>query len=216
MKRGESIEALRRAAELNDRGLRNKAAGRFCEARRCYERARELLLIAVPSDQDALATIHHNLGGIDYALGAFASGEVMAREGIALRLGCRSRPRTLAADLIALAALVDAQDRSEEGERLYLAGLTLLRLEPMADRSEIAVALNGLGVLYARRGRQRAAIRRLRRSARIKREVLGAAHPSLELTIRNLAVVSRGSPGLASNEGFALRTAPRRTTPVPA
>ena len=187
---GASTAALRHAAELNDRGLRYKAAGRYCEARRCYERARALLLLTIPPDHDALATIHHNLGGIDYALGAFASGELTARKGIALRLGQRSSSRMLASDLIALAALVDAQDRSEEGERLYLAGLTLLRLEPVPDRAEIAVALNGLGVLYARRGRRRAAIRRLRRSARIKRELLGPAHPSLVLTIRNLAVVT--------------------------
>ncbi|HEU4828806.1 MAG TPA: tetratricopeptide repeat protein [Gemmatimonadales bacterium] len=194
--------SLLQAAELNRRGLRYKAAGRFSEARRCYERALELLRLMVPADTDALATIHHNLGGIDHAVGAFASGELTARKGIALRLSQAVHPRILAADLIALAALVDGQNRFDEGERLYLAGLTLLRLEPKPDRVEIAVALNGLGVQYARRGRHRAAIRLLRRSARIKREEMGPTHPSLALTIRNLALAGQRRPAASAGRGF--------------
>ena len=152
----------------------------------------------IPTDNDALATVYHNLGGIDYMLGAFASGERKARAGIALRLSGPVSADALASDLIALAALIDGQQRFDEGERLYRAGLALLRLAPKPDRAEIAVALNGLGVQYARRGRHRAAIRLLRRSAAIKREVLGPLHPSLALTVRNLRLAAQmGDAGMA-------------------
>ena len=174
------------AAELNEHGLRCKAAGRLTEARQCYERARDLLRLEEPVDCDALAAVYHNLGGIAFALGAYASGELMARKGIDLRLRAVMRPDALAADLIALAALIDGQERFDEAERLYQSGLTLLRAGPHANRAEIAVGLHGLGVQYARRGRRRRAIRFLRRAARIKVEALGPAHPSLELTLRSL------------------------------
>ena len=49
-------------AELNERGLRCKAAGRLTEARQCYERARDLLRLEEPVDYSALATVYHNLG----------------------------------------------------------------------------------------------------------------------------------------------------------
>ena len=173
-------------AELNERGLRCKAAGRLTEARQCYERARDLLRLEEPVDYSALATVYHNLGGIAFVLGAYASGELMARKGIALRLQAAKGPEALAADLIALAALIGGQDRFDEAEQLYRSGLTVLRATPHASRAEIAVALHGLGVQYARRGRRRRALRFLRRAARIKVETLGPAHPSLELTLRSL------------------------------
>jgi tetratricopeptide (TPR) repeat protein len=177
------------AAALNERGLRFKASGRFGDARRCYARALQLLRLESPPDHDALAAVHHNLGGIDFAIGAYASGEIVARKGITLRLQGPAQPEAVAADLIALAALVDAQGRFDEGERLYVAGLGLLRSAPDRNRTDIAVALNGLGVQYARRGHVRAAARLLSQSLALKRADHAPVHPSVLLTQRNLEKV---------------------------
>lgn len=193
-----SDDPARAAAELNDRGLRHRSSGRCGDTRRCYAQALELLRMAAPPDHDALAAVHHNLGGIDFAIGAYASGEIVAREGIALRLRSAARSDALAADLIALAALVDAQGRLDEGERLYLAGLGLLRAAPSVNRAEVAVALNGLGVQYARRGHGRAAARLLSRAAAIKRTVHEPGHPSLALTLRNLARLTQACARVGS------------------
>lgn len=191
-------EPVRAAAELNDRGLRFRWSGRYGDARRCYAQALEVLRMAAPPDHDALAAVHHNLGGVAFAIGAYASGELVAREGIMLRLRSPARSDALAADLIALAALVDAQGRLDEGERLYVAGLGLLRAAFPANRALIAVALNGLGVQYARRGHGRAAVRLLDRAAAIKSAVHAPGHPSLALTLRNLERVAEGAARVGS------------------
>jgi tetratricopeptide (TPR) repeat protein len=74
-----------RAAELNALGLRCKAAGRYAEGRAHYERALALLHRGPEPDPDALATVYHNLGGIEHARGNHAAAEGFARRGLALR-----------------------------------------------------------------------------------------------------------------------------------
>jgi tetratricopeptide (TPR) repeat protein len=142
MRPADRVGRLALAARLNDRGLRHKACGRYDKASRCYERALEAIRQAPDPPPGALAAVYHNLGGLHYVVGAFPAAERAAREGIAAR--CRSAGDTagLAADMIALAAIVDGQGRYDEGERLYLAGLAVLRLLPDAHPLEIAVALN--------------------------------------------------------------------------
>ncbi|HEX6643966.1 MAG TPA: tetratricopeptide repeat protein [Gemmatimonadales bacterium] len=181
------VLALRRAERINRQGLRNKAEGRHAEARRNYRRALRLVRTWAPDDRDALAVLHHNLGGIEYVAGNWAAGEAWARAGLAIRLAGPAEPGRVACDLIALAAIIDCQRRHDEAEALYLAGLRLLRNAVRPDAFELGVALDGLGVQYARRGHPDAAVRLLERAAHLKRSVLVRGHPSLTLTETNLA-----------------------------
>lgn len=187
----EGAAALAAAARLNAQGIRDKAAADYDAAEPRYRRALALVQEAAPDDRDAVATIHHNLAGLDHARGEHRRGETAARHGIEVRLRGRADAAAVAADLIALAALVQGQRRFEESERLYLAGLELLRLVPSPDHFEIAVALGGLGVQYSLCGRHREAIRLLKRSVALKAAVLPPGHPSLELALRNLAGAHR-------------------------
>lgn len=179
--------ALRRAERINRRGLREKALGRHAAARRSYVRALRLVRRWAPDDRDALAVLHHNLGGIEYAAGNRTAAEAWARAGIALRLTAPADPERLACDMIALAAIVDCRLREDEAEALCLAGLQLLGSRAEPDAFEVGVALNGLGVQYVRRGHVTAAVRLLDRATRLKQSVLAQGHPSLVLTQRNLA-----------------------------
>ena len=185
--------ALRAAARLNARGIRGKAAGDYDGAERNYRRALAFLERAVPGDRDAAAAIHHNLGGLDHARGDYPQGEAAARRGLALRLSGPADAARVGADLIALAALVQGQRRFDESERLYLAGLTLLRQVPSPDKFDIAVGLGGLGVQYAECGHYKAAVRLLERSAALKAAVLAPDHPSVLLAKANLCEARRCS-----------------------
>ena len=100
------------AARLNRLGLRCKAEARYDEGRAHYERALALLTGRPAPDIDAIATLYHNLGGIEHARGDYATAEGFARRGVALREGIEDAdPGDLAADRSALAAILDGQGR---------------------------------------------------------------------------------------------------------
>ena len=148
-------EPRRLASALNTLGLLRKELGKYDDARACYERALLVLESAGAARPADVATLYHNLGGIEHARGNFAIGEALARKGIELRRRVVSETdRELAADLVALAAILDGRQQFEEAESLYLEALGTLEQQPDANRHEIAVALNDLGANYARRGLQ--------------------------------------------------------------
>ena len=180
-----------RAAALNALGLLNKSLARFEVAKRRYERALSIVQVEPESLERsrAMATLYHNLGGIEHALGHFRSAEALARTGIDIRRALPHEDRSdLAADLSALAAIVEGDDRYDESEMLFREALALLGEVNPPNELEIAVATGGLGVIQVRRGRPEAAIEPLQRAASLKRRVLGCEHPDLALTLNNLAV----------------------------
>src|SRR5437899_2606067 len=73
-----------------------------------------------------VATLYHNLGGLEHARGHFAGGEPWARQSVAIReqaLG-PDHPE-VAADVAALAALLDGQGKWDEAEALYRRALAI-------------------------------------------------------------------------------------------
>ena len=71
---------------LNSMAVLYKDLGRYDAAWELYQRALAILegeLEAAPAD---VATLYHNLGGIDHARGQFDSAECWARKGLALRI----------------------------------------------------------------------------------------------------------------------------------
>ena len=184
-------------AELNALGLHCKAAARYVEGRVHYRRALAILLREEPPDWDALATLYHNLGGIEHALGNYAAGEALARTGLAIRehLGTAD-PVELAGDRAALAALLDGQGKDAEAERLYHHALRTWARSGRSEPGDVAAALNNLGVLCARRTEWDQAAALLSRAAALKRVALGPDHQDLALTLNNLAVVFRSAGAL--------------------
>lgn len=185
-----SKDSSRLVASLNALGLVCKDLAKYDDARACYERA--LLVLestgaATPAD---VATLYHNLGGVEHARGNFAVGEPLARKGLELRRRIASAgDRELAADMVALAAILDGQGKFEEAESLYLEALQALEREPDENAHEIAVALNDLGANHARRGLLDGAEAMLTRAVELKTARLGAEHPEVALSLNNLGFV---------------------------
>ena len=126
------------AATLNARGLQCKNAAKYDEGRALYQRALALLEDERDPDQDSVATLYHNLGGIEHACGNYAAGEVFARRGLAIRRSLAGAdPRDIAADLVALAAILDGQEKYAEAEDMYLEALGVFerRRAPMPGKS---------------------------------------------------------------------------------
>jgi tetratricopeptide (TPR) repeat protein len=174
---------------LNALGLLCKDLGRYDEARGHYERALALLERAGAAEPDDIATLYHNLGGVEHARGDYAAGEAFARRGLAIRTSLdNADPFLVATDKVALAAILDGLTRYVEAERLYLAAVALFERTPGQHDIELGVALNDLGAQYARRGRLGQAEELLTRAVDLKRRALGPRHPDTAITLSNLAI----------------------------
>jgi len=187
------------AGILNNLGVLRKSQGRFAEAVRFYRRA--LPLLEAWGDRGALATLHHNLGGIEHARGRYAAGEPHARRSVELRraeLGAGHPAH--AADVAALAAIVDARGRLGEAATLYQRALAVFRRKLGPSSLEVGLNLSNLASLRQRQGRVREAERLYGQALRIQRRVLGRVHPDVALTVNNLAYLVREAGDLARAE----------------
>jgi tetratricopeptide (TPR) repeat protein len=177
---------------LNALGLLCKDLGRYDEARSHYERALALLQRAGAAEPDDIATLYHNLGGIEHARGDYAAGEAFARRGLAIRTSLdNADPFLVATDKVALAAILDGLTRYVEAERQYLEAVATFERTPGQHDIELGVALNDLGAQYARRGRIEQAAALLTRAVDLKRCVLGPRHPDTAVTLNNLAITCK-------------------------
>jgi tetratricopeptide (TPR) repeat protein len=67
-----------------------------------------------------MATLYHNLGGLEHARGRYARVEPWARQAVAIREQALGPEHpAVAADVAALAAILDAQGQEAEAEALY-------------------------------------------------------------------------------------------------
>ena len=186
---------------LNRLGLRCKVLGQYERGRAYYRRALAMIGGDTGPNRAAVATLYHNLAGVEHGLGSFASAVVLARRGIAIQL---ARPdadrREVAADLIALAAILDAQ-HDAAAERCFLRGLRLLHPCRTGDGREIALGLGGLGALHVAGGRYRRGMRLLQRSITRAQAAAGGADPALAVTLNNFALACErlGRPKLAQS-----------------
>src|ERR1700722_4389157 len=118
---------LRVCSVENELGVLYKYTGKFDEAERAYKRALQLAeRPAGHRDPATLATLYHNLGGLEHARERYAAGEVFARRGLALReqmLG-PNHP-DVASDLAALAPLLDAQGKRQEAASMMIRALEI-------------------------------------------------------------------------------------------
>jgi len=200
---GVAIDALDISEDLpsalNQQGLRCKDLAQYDEARAHYERALAILEQSPMRREGDVATLYHNLGGIEHARRDFVAAESFARHGLALRRGVNDDD-ALAADLVALGGILDGQQKLDEAEARYLDGLAILERSPERNRGEIAVALNNLGAQYIVRGRVTEALQLLTRALRLKEECLGPRHPDGAVTLNNLAEARRRQGELVAAE----------------
>lgn len=178
-------------AALNGLGVVGKYTGRFRSAEHYYDLAlRALRGRRGRADAMTLATLYHNLGGLEHARGRPGRGEPHARRSVELRERALGPDHpAVAADVAALAALLDAQDRFDEAEALYRRALAIFRRVYGREHYELCVTYNNLGAVAHRRGRPRGAERLYRRALAMKEKLLGAGHPDVALTLSNLGAL---------------------------
>ena len=158
----------------------------------CYLRALRLLGGFGGRHRDAVATLCHNMGGIEHARGNYRAAETWARRGLRVRARADSTASfAIAADQAALAAILDGLERYDEAERLHLNALRTYEAEPRSEELEIAHVLGNLGAHYSRRRRWGEALDLLEQAVELTRRLRGGAHPEVGVALNNLAVTLR-------------------------
>ena len=137
------------------------------------------------------ATLHHNLGGVAHARGRYAAGEADGRRAVALREAALGRNHVdVAADIAALAALVEGTGRLDEAAALCRRALVFRRrLGP--GHSEVGLSLAGLAWVRKKQGDLASADHLFRQSVAILEAVFGRGHSDVALTLANWASVLR-------------------------
>ena len=182
---------------LSGLGVVHKAAKRYDAAEALYRKA----LGMTNPDGDAAASLWHNLGGLDHARGRHAAGEPAARRSVRIRAALLGADHPMvAADQAALASLLAGQKKYREAEDLYLTALVIFEKTYGVENYEVAVTHNDLGALEAARGNTDLARRHYYLAIALKTGILGAGHPEVALTRRNLAVLDGKAQNQAADE----------------
>jgi tetratricopeptide (TPR) repeat protein len=163
-----------------------KYVGRFDDAEQLYRRA--LVIAETAGDDQVIATVCHNLGGVAHARGDAASGVAWARRSIAVRepLG---NELAVAADRGALAGLlIEVGALDEAADLLYAARATFAAHH---DRLEVAIVDGNLAAIALRRGALAEAERYGKAALAAKEAVLGPTSPDLAVTLTTLGTIRR-------------------------
>ena len=175
----------------NELGILYKYAGRFDEAEHAYHRALAIASQANGSSDPAmLANLYHNLGGLEHARQHYAAAEPFARRAVAIReslLG-PGHPE-VAADLAALAPVLDGEGKRQEAAAMMFRALGILEHAYGPDNCQLPVTLNNLAALRYREGNRTDALDLYRRALAIKERCLGSEHPDVATTLNNMAVL---------------------------
>jgi len=177
-------------AVLNALGVLRKYQGRYDEAAAFYRRALAIIERSPERRGQAAATLFHNLGGLEHARGRHARGEPPARRAVVLRTALLGPHHPMvAADVAALAALVEGRGRLHDAAALYQRALRIFQRHFGAASSEVAVNLCALGGVRQAQGRLAVAERLIRRAIAIQERLYGPRHPETAMTANNLGIL---------------------------
>jgi tetratricopeptide (TPR) repeat protein len=185
------VDAIETAGALNGLGMVCKYAGRFEQGLAAYRRALAIMEAAVGSGPD-VATLYHNLGGLEHARRDFEAAEPYARRSVELRRETAGPDDpAVAEDEAAWASILSALGRDEEAEALLRHALTVLEAAFGRDHPEVAGAWNNLASVLQKRGALDESRDAYERALEAKERVVGRNHPSVAITLNNLAVNAR-------------------------
>jgi tetratricopeptide (TPR) repeat protein len=176
-------------AALTVLGITAKELGEYDRAAGLYARVRRINQDSGASAAD-VATLEHNLAGLEYSRGRYPQAEAHARHAVALR---RQVPRVaqvdIVADLAVLGSAVARQDRYQEARALFEQALATCRAARPPRQYEIAVHLHNLADIEQAAGRPTDAERLYRQALAIKERLLGPEHPEVGLVANNLGTL---------------------------
>ena len=180
----------------NALGMTHKYQARYADGERCYARA--IAIAGEDADPRMLASLYHNLGGLDHARGEYARAEPHARRSVELRESVLGPEHPeVAADLAAWATILDDLQRFGEAEQAYKRAIAIFEKAFGDAHHEVGMTRAALGAMYAGQQRWADARTQLTRARTILDALHGADHVEVAQVDQYLAVVLHGEGRLA-------------------
>ncbi|MBS1872107.1 MAG: tetratricopeptide repeat protein [Acidobacteria bacterium] len=175
---------------LNNFGMLCKFAGWFDEGAGSYARAMRIILPITGERHETVATLYHNIGGLEHARECYAAAEEPSRKAWEIRGALLGEEHLNAqADAVAYAAVLDGLDRFDESRPIYERALAIYERVLGPEHYEVAATLHNLSVLEQAQGDVERGVALCRRSLELKRKLLGDDHPDTALTLMNLGAM---------------------------
>ncbi|MFJ4428956.1 tetratricopeptide repeat protein [Streptomyces bobili] len=187
---GTNADPLDRAALYNELGIVCKYSGHFERGAEYYLHARTLMESELDPNDPELASIYHNIGGLEHARGDFVAAEGPARQALAIRAAALGPENVIvAADRAALAPILFGLGKACEAEELLREALDTFEREYGPDHFEAAMATSNLAVIVQERGDLREAEQCYLSALPRLEAILGEEHPELAPVLNNLAIL---------------------------
>jgi tetratricopeptide (TPR) repeat protein len=181
----------RRAFAWNAVATMYDALGRFADAERAYRRGLREAENARGQASPVYALLLENLATLYVEIGQPAMGEKMARQALAVHESADPRDEfRLAMARNALAQILTSDGKLRDAESLLKAALGHLEKDPKT-RTEAAIVVNNLAVVYYLRKDHAEAERLQLRALNLMEASVGPDHPMLIRPLNNLAALAR-------------------------
>jgi tetratricopeptide (TPR) repeat protein len=184
---------LNTAIVLNKLGMSYKYLSRYKDAQKSYRQSLDIAKRLLRSNDPFIASLYHNLGGLEHSQGHFALAEFYARESVRRRkkIADRNHP-DLAEDMAALAAILRERGKYGQAKKLFMEVLPVFRLHAATTPRylyDIAINANNLAAIYADLGDLETAKQSYLEALEIKERILPKTHADIAITLNNLAML---------------------------
>jgi tetratricopeptide (TPR) repeat protein len=175
---------------LNGLAIVCKYWGKFEEGEQLYQIVLRTLLQQYGEQNAFVATIYHNLAGLEYARSRCDRAEPYARKSYELHLQLfgKEHPDAIA-DGAALGSILHGLGKWDEAIPLFETAITFFEQPTRFNPYEVAVNLNNLAASLQAKQALPQAEQAYRRALSIKQDLFGKDHVDVALTLNNLALL---------------------------
>lgn len=175
---------------LNNLAIVYKYWGQFDAAENLYEIVLADLIEQHGDHCIEVATIYHNLAGLNHARRHYDAAEPYARKSYQLHLDLLGphHAQTIA-DGAALASILHGLEQWDEAISHFEAAIAFFEQQFGPIHYEIAINLNNLAASWQAKGDFTQAEQAYRQALDIKQMLLGSDHPDMAISLNNLAVL---------------------------
>ena len=175
---------------VNELAIVYKYWGKFDAAEQMYQCLLSVFIEQYGEHHLKVATIYHNLAGLEHARRRYSTAEPLARKSYQLHVELlgKQHPKTIA-DGAALGSILHGLKQWDEAITFFEETITFFEKKLGSEHYEVAINLNNLAASLQAKGKLQQAELAYRRALTIKQKLFSAEHPDIGISLNNLAVL---------------------------
>ncbi len=177
---------------VNELAILYKYWGKFDAAEQLYQYLLSAFIEQYGEHHFKVATIYHNLAGLEHSRRCYSVAEPLARKSYQLHVELlgKQHPKTIA-DGAALGSILHGLKQWDEAISLFEQAIAFF--EQRLEHYEVAINLNNLAASLQAKGELQQAEPAYRRALALKQKLFGEEHPDIGISLNNLAVLLKQS-----------------------